>query len=221
MADRHGPAARRVQTLFHHVLGGDDDGRGVGPLARVPTAGGMLASGAPAVTPADVPALTRLLDHDNHDMRDAMKRFMKADLFMPVRRLQRARRGPGLPAKCPPRVCVLSAPLAPLPRPDARVPPARSATTCRCAWSASWRWSGCRKSARRSSSRCAPPVARARSQRCERTPKRAAAAAAAVAACLAAPRVRHAAHTRQLARRAGATGSAPRAVARCPTNAAR
>jgi hypothetical protein len=108
MADRHGPAARRVQTLFHHVLGGDDDGRGVGPLARVPTAG-MLASGAPAVTPADVPALTRLLDHDNHDMRDAMKRFMKADLFMPVRRLQRARRGPeSLSNALRESVCVVS-----------------------------------------------------------------------------------------------------------------
>ena len=35
--------------------------------------------------PGDQLALCRMLDHDNHEMRDAMKRFMDADLFKPVR----------------------------------------------------------------------------------------------------------------------------------------
>ena len=81
MADRrHGDAARRIAATLGHVLGGDE----APALARAPTAGSV------AVTPADVPALQRLLDHDNHDMRNAMKNFMKDPLFLPVRRARRA-----------------------------------------------------------------------------------------------------------------------------------
>ncbi len=95
MDDRRGPAQRRVAATLRHVLGGNADdataARGVA-LRRAPT-----AASAPALTPADVPAVTRLLDHDNHEMRDAMKRFMKADLFLPVR-AGRRRAGRGAPA---------------------------------------------------------------------------------------------------------------------------
>jgi hypothetical protein len=93
--DRSGPAARRVAATLRHVLGGDaeDVAPAGGALARAPTAGS-----APLLTPADVPALTRLLDHDNHEMRDAMKAFMKADLFLPVRITQQRGARPATPA---------------------------------------------------------------------------------------------------------------------------
>ena len=72
-------AHRRVAATLRHVLGGDESAAAPGgALSRSPTAAG------PLLTPADVPALTRMLDHDNHDMREAMKRFMKNDLFLPV-----------------------------------------------------------------------------------------------------------------------------------------
>lgn len=135
-------AHRRVAATLRHVLGGDDAGAVAvgGALSRAPT--GSPAR-APLLTPADVPALTRMLDHDNHDMRDNMKRFMKSDLYLPVRRA------------------------ASLPRPtDCCFRADRgcraSATTCRSAWSASWRWSVCRRFARSVSFRCAPGVAGAR-----------------------------------------------------------
>lgn len=35
------------------------------------------------------PASTRLLDHDNHEMRDAMKALLDQDLFVPARRAPR------------------------------------------------------------------------------------------------------------------------------------
>ena len=86
MADRrHGDAARRIAATLGHVLGGDE----APALARAPTAGSV------AVTPADVPALQRLLDHDNHDMRTAMKNFMKDPLFLPVRGARPAPAGCG------------------------------------------------------------------------------------------------------------------------------
>ena len=76
-------AHRRVAATLRHVLGGVEGGVAPGgALRRVPTG---APARAPLLTPADVPALTRMLDHDNHEMREAMKRFMKADLFMPVR----------------------------------------------------------------------------------------------------------------------------------------
>jgi hypothetical protein len=61
-------------------------------IRRLPTAGlahtTPVAGNAPVRSAAggvDVTALTRLLDHDNHEMRDAMKAFMHSDLFKPVR----------------------------------------------------------------------------------------------------------------------------------------
>ena len=76
-------AHRRVAATLRHVLGGDESGAAPGgALWREPTAS---PARTPLLTPNDVPALTRMLDHDNHEMRDAMKRFMKHDLFMPVR----------------------------------------------------------------------------------------------------------------------------------------
>ena len=74
-------AHRRVAATLRHVLGGDESPAAPGgALSRSPTG----SPAGPLLTPADVPALTRMLDHDNHDMREAMKRFMKNDLFLPV-----------------------------------------------------------------------------------------------------------------------------------------
>lgn len=74
------PSSRRVATLLRHVLGGDDD---AGALHRVPTAAAAVFQ--PTLPATDIPVLTRLLDHDNHEMRDAMKHFMNSDLYKPVR----------------------------------------------------------------------------------------------------------------------------------------
>jgi len=71
-------AHRRVATTLAHVLGGNAEA-----VSPVPT------SAQAALSPADVTTITRLLDHDNHEMRDAMKKFMDADLFLPVRARQK------------------------------------------------------------------------------------------------------------------------------------
>lgn len=71
------PQVRRVQATLRHVLGGDASPA----VGRCPTA----ASAWPTITPSDVGEITRLLDHDNHDMRSKMKEFMKQEVFVPVR----------------------------------------------------------------------------------------------------------------------------------------
>ena len=73
------PAARRIAANLRHVLGGDTPE--AGGLARGLTA---AAVALPQLTPADVPQLTRALDHDNHEMRSRMKEFMKDETFTPV-----------------------------------------------------------------------------------------------------------------------------------------
>ena len=109
------PAQRRVGVLLGHVSG--VEAHVPSPLAAVnspaytsdaaqlhlvPThasvqapAGGAPArpAGSLALKPGDCEALTRLLDHDNHDMRGAMKAFMKADLYKPVRVVGSGQRG--------------------------------------------------------------------------------------------------------------------------------
>jgi hypothetical protein len=99
------PAQRRVGVLLGHVSGAE--AHVSSPLVNTPAwapdadqlhlvpthasvqapAGGAAARplGSLALKPGDTEALTRLLDHDNHDMRGAMKAFMKADLYKPVR----------------------------------------------------------------------------------------------------------------------------------------
>ena len=79
--------ARRVATTAGHFASTP-----VSPpsaLHASPTAGALhtqahVTAELPLYGP-DVAAITRLLDHDNHAMRDAMKELMKADLFAPVR----------------------------------------------------------------------------------------------------------------------------------------
>lgn len=72
------PQVRRVQATLRHVLGGDAAPVGIG--RQQPTA----ASAWPTITAADCSEITRLLDHDNHEMRDEMKAFMNQELFVPV-----------------------------------------------------------------------------------------------------------------------------------------
>jgi hypothetical protein len=162
---------RRVAVLLRHVVGGGSDTEqqqspslphadNAALLYRTPTS--AMADSSSSVSPAGGPgraaavpapdnatcaALTRLLDHDNHEMRDAMKAFMASDLYKPVRcrhcAVLRASTFlgchtlTGLPPSC-----------------RTRPAPVRSATTCLSAWSASWRWSAWPTSATRSSSRC-------------------------------------------------------------------
>lgn len=85
------PQVRRIETTFRHVLGGNAAPFGVG---RSSTA----ASAWPTITASDVKEITRLLDHDNHEMRDKMKEFMKQELFVPVS-VPRARAGAWARAK--------------------------------------------------------------------------------------------------------------------------
>lgn len=42
-----------------------------------------LARGGPGGTSFDTEAMQRVLDHDNHETRRAMKDLMKDDLFVP------------------------------------------------------------------------------------------------------------------------------------------
>ncbi len=77
------PSGRRIGTLLRHVLGGDESAAPGVVLRRAPTSAGALLPSQ--LSAADIPVLTRLLDHDNHEMRDAMKAFMKSDLYLPVR----------------------------------------------------------------------------------------------------------------------------------------
>ena len=121
------PAQRRVGVLLGHVSGCEAQAPGalaaaVNTLAPACAPDGLAALhlvpthasvqhptadassrpvGSLALKPGDCEALTRLLDHDNHDMRDAMKGFMKADLYKPVRVVweQRAVPGPGAQAE--------------------------------------------------------------------------------------------------------------------------
>ena len=100
---------RRVAVLLRHVGGGGSDTKqqqlpsfphayNAALLYRTPTS--AMADSSSSVSPAGGPgraavvpapdnatcaALTRLLDHDNHEMRDAMKAFMASDLYKPVR----------------------------------------------------------------------------------------------------------------------------------------
>ena len=70
------PQARRIAATLRHVLGGDAEDFS---LARCSTAAAV------PLQQHDAPALMRLLDHDNHEMRAKMKEFMKDPLFLPAR----------------------------------------------------------------------------------------------------------------------------------------
>jgi hypothetical protein len=78
-----GPAqSRRVAVLLSHVSSGGEEV--ATSLHRQATAA-QLAPLPSRLQPGDAAALCRLLDHDNHEMRAAMKDFMKGDLYKPVR----------------------------------------------------------------------------------------------------------------------------------------
>ena len=75
---------QRLGVLLAHLSTGEESAAASAPsqLRREAASSGVLPS---RLQPGDQLALCRLLDHDNHEMRDAMKRFMDADLFKPVR----------------------------------------------------------------------------------------------------------------------------------------
>ena len=80
-----GPHQRLGQLLAHLSTGEESPAPAPppSPLRREAVLG--PAPQASHLQPGDQLALCRMLDHDNHEMRDAMKRFMDADLFKPVR----------------------------------------------------------------------------------------------------------------------------------------